>query len=974
MRVIVDALIANASIVRLRLYANQLQSLQSIGHIVRLLENNHTLRDLDLGSSRINDAGFRLLVAALARNRSLIALGMARNQITDAGTNELVNLLQNKNNTTLININLPENRVTTDRIRLIDELLVNNQLMLHGVTPSNNSVLLETINHPQMPIAEKIRKVQDLINLGVDFNLVDINNLSILHHSLMRAAEANDLSLVELILITNRSTIKISEMNMTRAFEIIEQEPLFNVCRPQLRSLLLKYNEEQQLQPLSYDIYLPPGSVVYGIHALNNGCLAIRSPYQDHGDITLFDSQTRQFRHPSLSGQHQYDPYDCVELPDQTLLTCDHVGKIVQWDLTTATPPREYLPNATRLPTIRGLDVFHDKTHLAMVGGHTLRIVNLTNHNIHDFRINGTGICCLRSLPGNRLAVGLNDANNNLKLFNSEGGYIRTLNGHTAAIVSLTLHQPTSGNPILASISNDTTVRLWNFETGQCMHTLRHVVQNEGSTCAAGLAFLPGNILATGLAKLIYLWNLDNGEIIKIIDTGSELKGLTILSDGTLASLHEVINNKASLKLWSYSLLIKLIEERKALTTKLLDFEQSKLSAYLANYNLTPPAARSEQMHRQVDFLLEEVDGFSRRIWNTRENVIKYLGHIHHLRGEQFDDNANLERFNAKTALAMYMKILLAILVKLHNRQIIDADLPLHVFRNDLLRFVVEEIRGCALSYKALKLAEQNHVERLDDRIEELRINICGLVNLEDYNYETGYITHSFPINFLKFRGHIIIRADNLGEGSQVHLHQGREVKPFMIGCFPAILFTRRNRALLNYLGGIIQATFMAHDEALMRIYNTNDYYGLNNLRNRALEQSIEQFWQFMRLQDVGNCCVANRMVNRNYRALRIDPIRGDAMSSFLSNQEAEIIATAEVNSRHLIGQNHANAPVPNRRLNASQQVENNNTVGRQSLPSVVPALRQNLFLLSDLQDRPAPIGNNNGTANLSRRQQATRQ
>ncbi len=86
-----------------------------------------------------------------------------------------------------------------------------------------------------------------------------------------------------------------------------------------------------------------------------------------------------------------------------------------------------------------------------------------------------------------------------------------TCNGHTAWVQSLAF---SPDGQILASGSNDQTIRLWNLDTGQCLKTLR-----GHASWVQSLAFSPnGQILASGSNdQTVKLWNVHTGQCLKTL-------------------------------------------------------------------------------------------------------------------------------------------------------------------------------------------------------------------------------------------------------------------------------------------------------------------------------------------------------------------------------------------------------------------------------------------------------------------------
>lgn len=75
---------------------------------------------------------------------------------------------------------------------------------------------------------------------------------------------------------------------------------------------------------------------------------------------------------------------------------------------------------------------------------------------------------------------------------------------------------PETNNPgrdlVLATASLDTTVKLWNVETGSCLHTL-----NRHTESVNAISFSPdGQYLASGsFDKSLNIWNISTGELVK---------------------------------------------------------------------------------------------------------------------------------------------------------------------------------------------------------------------------------------------------------------------------------------------------------------------------------------------------------------------------------------------------------------------------------------------------------------------------
>ncbi|MDF5729496.1 MAG: CHAT domain-containing protein [Rhizonema sp. PD38] len=112
-------------------------------------------------------------------------------------------------------------------------------------------------------------------------------------------------------------------------------------------------------------------------------------------------------------------------------------------------------------------------------------------------------------IQGCLLASGSDD--NTIKLWNHQGECLKTLRGHEAWVHSVAFSPKAD---ILASASRDNTVKLWDTRTGACLYTLfGH--QNR----VKSVAFHPnGTILASASDdKTIKLWDVNTGQCVQTL-------------------------------------------------------------------------------------------------------------------------------------------------------------------------------------------------------------------------------------------------------------------------------------------------------------------------------------------------------------------------------------------------------------------------------------------------------------------------
>jgi len=102
------------------------------------------------------------------------------------------------------------------------------------------------------------------------------------------------------------------------------------------------------------------------------------------------------------------------------------------------------------------------------------------------------------------VAVGL--SRGNIKIYNlNDGNLVSTLIGHASYVQEMIQISP----DLLASSSQDATVRLWNLTTNECKFVLREHVD-----AVFGLKLVTSDLLASGSwDKTIKLWNITSGEL-----------------------------------------------------------------------------------------------------------------------------------------------------------------------------------------------------------------------------------------------------------------------------------------------------------------------------------------------------------------------------------------------------------------------------------------------------------------------------
>ncbi len=122
------------------------------------------------------------------------------------------------------------------------------------------------------------------------------------------------------------------------------------------------------------------------------------------------------------------------------------------------------------------------------------------------FRLNNGYCAVLIQLPNGQLAAGSGFNINIWDPLNTIVGPIRTLTGHSNFVFGLSLSPDSS---ILASSSQDTTIKLWNFISGQ---TTALMTLSGHSDQVRALCFVTNQLLVSGSFDFsIRVWNVTSG-------------------------------------------------------------------------------------------------------------------------------------------------------------------------------------------------------------------------------------------------------------------------------------------------------------------------------------------------------------------------------------------------------------------------------------------------------------------------------
>eukprot|EP00124_Ichthyophonus_hoferi_P003191 Ihof_evm5s263 gene=Ihof_evmTU5s263 len=152
-------------------------------------------------------------------------------------------------------------------------------------------------------------------------------------------------------------------------------------------------------------------------------------------------------------------------------------------------------------------------------------------------------ITCVRFHPVFSLCVSTSE-DATIKIWDFETGeFERTLKGHTNIVQDVAFDH--SGN-LMASCSADLTVKLWDFQTYECIKTLHGHDHN-----VSGVVFLPSgdHILSASRDKTIKMWEVATGYCIRTFKGHSDwVRSVAVNLDG---SLFASCSNDKEARVWS---------------------------------------------------------------------------------------------------------------------------------------------------------------------------------------------------------------------------------------------------------------------------------------------------------------------------------------------------------------------------------------------------------------------------------------
>ncbi|KAI8618546.1 WD40-repeat-containing domain protein [Chytriomyces sp. MP71] len=164
-----------------------------------------------------------------------------------------------------------------------------------------------------------------------------------------------------------------------------------------------------------------------------------------------------------------------------------------------------------------------------------LSIVDLTTNSVvrrwkaHEAPVLAMAFDCTSTL------VATGSADSTIRVWDVDGGYATHLfKGHSGVISALTFFNGKQNNVLLASASDDCKVRIWDLKSKKCMAVLDNHV-----SVVRGVAFSNDgkHLLTGGRDKILNLWEVATGEIIKTIPTHEAMESVGLVSESTRLQL-----------------------------------------------------------------------------------------------------------------------------------------------------------------------------------------------------------------------------------------------------------------------------------------------------------------------------------------------------------------------------------------------------------------------------------------------------
>ncbi|XP_003738353.1 lissencephaly-1 homolog [Galendromus occidentalis] len=217
-----------------------------------------------------------------------------------------------------------------------------------------------------------------------------------------------------------------------------------------------------------------------------------------------------------------------------------------------------------------------------------------------------------------------------IKLWDYESGdFEKTLKGHTDVVQDLALDP--NGGKLLASCSADMTIKLWDFESYECVRTMRGHDHNVSS-----VAFLPSgdHLVSCSRDKTIKVWEVASGYCVKTLTGHREwVRRISCHSDGLLLAS---CSQDHSIRIWALEAKECRQEMREHENTVECIAWAPESAAEAINQAAAPDNASDKK--RQGPFLASGSRDKSIKIWDasTGQCLLTLTGHDNWVRDLKF--------------------------------------------------------------------------------------------------------------------------------------------------------------------------------------------------------------------------------------------------------------------------------------------------------------------------------------------------
>ncbi|KAI1315081.1 hypothetical protein EDD11_001323 [Mortierella claussenii] len=204
----------------------------------------------------------------------------------------------------------------------------------------------------------------------------------------------------------------------------------------------------------------------------------------------------------------------CIQFDDNKIISGSRDNTIKIWDLSTGACLRTYVGHSASVLCLQ-----YDEDRIVSGSSDTTIIVWELETGKALQRLTGH-VDSVLSLRFEKDIVVSCSKDRTVKIWKiSTGEMIRTLVGHRAAVNAVQFSpesaspSPFAGSPrIVVSASGDKTIKIWSFETGECLRTL------EGHARGIACIQFEGNLIVSGSSdRSIKIWDIARGECVKTL-------------------------------------------------------------------------------------------------------------------------------------------------------------------------------------------------------------------------------------------------------------------------------------------------------------------------------------------------------------------------------------------------------------------------------------------------------------------------